>query len=174
MTRRALPIIEIPDPCDVPSSEMVKLDEEGRVLACHQCRHNVYDLSKMTTDDAFALLERHEGRLCVQFYARADGTVQTIDCQPSRFEALKTQATRITLTASALLTGFLALFIGLTQVRAQLRSGDEFANVVEKRPKPVHKPKQQVMTQTTTTETRTPRRLRGMRRVAPRIESRGL
>lgn len=141
MVRRALPIVDVPDPCDVPSSEMVKLDEEGRVLACHQCQHNVYDLSKLTTDEAFTLLDRHEGSLCVQFYARADGTVQTIDCAPSRFEALRKRASRVTRAAMTLVAGVFALLIGLVQVRAHVGSHAEFTNVETKRPKPVHKPK---------------------------------
>jgi len=47
---------------------------------CGQCRKNVYNLSEMTRDDAQRVVEEHEGRLCVRFYTRADGTMLTQDC----------------------------------------------------------------------------------------------
>jgi hypothetical protein len=41
---------------------------------------NVYNLSEMSQESAEALIAETEGRLCVRFYQRADGTVLTRDC----------------------------------------------------------------------------------------------
>jgi hypothetical protein len=50
------------------------------VRRCPACDLNVYNLSELTRKDALALLERTEGRACVQLWRRADGTVITADC----------------------------------------------------------------------------------------------
>lgn len=51
-----------------------------RVRACERCQHKVYNLSEMTAEEAARLVQKTEGRLCVRFYQRADGTVMTKDC----------------------------------------------------------------------------------------------
>jgi hypothetical protein len=47
---------------------------------CSLCSKNVYNLSALDRTAAQALVERYEGRLCVRFYQRSDGTVLTADC----------------------------------------------------------------------------------------------
>jgi len=47
---------------------------------CGECRKNVYNLSAMTRAEAETLIAGAEGRLCVRYYRRADGTVMTEDC----------------------------------------------------------------------------------------------
>ncbi|MCW3058781.1 MAG: hypothetical protein JWQ02_602 [Capsulimonas sp.] len=69
--------IEIASPCHASWSEM---DGEGAVRFCGQCRRNVYNLSEMTTAEAQALVTQTEGKLCVRFYKRKDGTMMTKDC----------------------------------------------------------------------------------------------
>jgi len=51
-----------------------------RVRFCGQCSLNVYNLSAMSREDASELVSRAEGRLCVGFFRRADGTILTRDC----------------------------------------------------------------------------------------------
>ncbi|WP_309690607.1 hypothetical protein [Armatimonas sp.] len=51
-----------------------------RVRSCERCQHKVYNLSELTTSEAEALIRSAEGRLCVRFYRRADGTILTKDC----------------------------------------------------------------------------------------------
>ncbi len=51
-----------------------------RVRSCERCQHRVYNLSEMTAVEAEALLRKTEGRLCVRFYRRNDGTIMTKDC----------------------------------------------------------------------------------------------
>jgi hypothetical protein len=80
MTTR-LPIvlenIRIASPCAADWDDM-RGDE--RVRFCGRCEKNVYNLSSMSRDDAEALVNEKEGRLCVRFFQRADGTVLTADC----------------------------------------------------------------------------------------------
>src|SRR4051812_25709981 len=78
-----LPVLEdlrIATPCNADWDEMKPLDDGARVRFCGQCEKNVYDLSAMTRADAESLVREKEGRLCVRFYQRADGTVLTADC----------------------------------------------------------------------------------------------
>ncbi len=69
--------IRIASPCPADWDVMAGDD---RVRFCGECRLNVYNLSDMTRQEAEALVKQHEGRLCVRFYRRADGTLLTRDC----------------------------------------------------------------------------------------------
>ena len=55
---------------------------------CGECKLNVYNLSGMTRVEAENLLLNAEGRVCVRYFKRADGTVLTKDC-PVGWKALK-------------------------------------------------------------------------------------
>jgi hypothetical protein len=52
----------------------------AQVRACERCQHKVYNLSEMTAAEAADVIRKAEGRLCVRFYRRADGTLMTRDC----------------------------------------------------------------------------------------------
>lgn len=67
----------VASPCDAKWSAM-KGDDRSRF--CQRCQFNVYNLSEMSDAEARALIAEKEGRLCVRFYKRADGTVLTNDC----------------------------------------------------------------------------------------------
>jgi hypothetical protein len=54
-----------------------------RVRSCERCQHKVYNLSELSAAEAEALIRSAEGRLCVRFYRRADGTILTKDCTVS-------------------------------------------------------------------------------------------
>lgn len=69
--------VRIASPCDA-SWESMRGDE--RVRHCDQCDLNVYNLSGMTRDEATRLVAGANGRLCVRFYQRHDGTIITRDC----------------------------------------------------------------------------------------------
>jgi hypothetical protein len=69
--------VRIASPCSANWGEMTG---DERVRFCGKCEKNVYNLSAMSRDEAEALLQKSEGRLCVRFYQRADGTVMTSDC----------------------------------------------------------------------------------------------
>jgi len=84
-----------------------------RVRHCGECRMNVYNLSAMTRDGAEALLLESEGRLCVRFYRRADGTILTNDC-PVGLAAVKIRVRKVVSAAVTLIFTFLG---GLFSVR---------------------------------------------------------
>ena len=73
----SLEVIEIASPCTASWDAM---HGDDRVRFCDQCKLHVYNLSAMSRRDASELVTSREGRLCVQMYRRADGTVITDDC----------------------------------------------------------------------------------------------
>lgn len=78
-----------------------------RVRFCGQCELNVYNLSAMSTLEAESLIARTEGRLCVRYYRRKDGSIITQDC-PVGLRALKQHASRVRRAAASAVLGFLA------------------------------------------------------------------
>ena len=83
--RNNLRHVQVAAPCKVDWDQMLGDD---RVRFCGQCSLNVYNLSSMTRADAEALIARTEGRLCVKFYRRFDGSIITQDC-PIGLQAIK-------------------------------------------------------------------------------------
>ena len=77
MSRHPLDNIRVAKPCPVSWDSM---SGDDRVRFCGACKLNVYNLSEMTRRDVTELLQLVEGRLCVRFYRRKDGTVLTKDC----------------------------------------------------------------------------------------------
>jgi hypothetical protein len=53
-------------------------DERSR--HCKLCQRNVYNLSALKREEAENLVRASEGRLCVRFFRRHDGTMLTADC----------------------------------------------------------------------------------------------
>lgn len=86
--------VKIASPCSQDWNEMIGTD---RKKFCGECKLNVYNLSGMTTREAENLLMNSEGRLCVRFFKRADGSVLTKDC-PVGWKAIKQ---RVSKTATA-------------------------------------------------------------------------
>ena len=80
---------------------------DDRVRFCGQCNLNVYNLTALTRDEAESLIRRTEGRLCVRFYRRKDGTILTRNC-PIGLEALRKKFRGLTRAAVTLLLGFMA------------------------------------------------------------------
>jgi hypothetical protein len=76
-TNELLANVKVASPCSARWGHMVGDD---RARFCAQCQKHVYNLSKLTADEAVALIREREGRLCARFYQRADGTVLTSDC----------------------------------------------------------------------------------------------
>jgi len=95
--------LKVAAPCPADWEQM---KGDARVRHCGSCRLNVYNLSAMTRREAEALVRRTEGRLCVRFYRRADGTVLTADC-PVGLAAVRR---RIALLGGALAAMLVAMF----------------------------------------------------------------
>ena len=78
--RRHLPLLDnlhIAAPC---SADWSRMTGDARVRFCGSCENHVYNLSDMTRSEAEALLVEKEGKLCVRYWQRTDGTVLTADC----------------------------------------------------------------------------------------------
>lgn len=72
-----LDVIRVATPCHAAWDSMTG---DARVRHCGECQKNVYNLSEMSRAEAEALVTKHEGRLCVRFFQRSDGTLLTADC----------------------------------------------------------------------------------------------
>lgn len=69
-------------PCTVPFSSMQ--GDGDRVRLCLTCDRRVYNLSSMSREQAEAFLDQSEGKDCVQFYRRPDGTIVTGNCADAK------------------------------------------------------------------------------------------
>ncbi|HEX8773420.1 MAG TPA: hypothetical protein VF735_07405 [Pyrinomonadaceae bacterium] len=98
--------VTVAAPCPADWDAMIGNE---RARFCGQCRLNVYNLSGMTKREAEALIASAEGRLCIRFYRRADGTILTKNC-PVGLRALKRRLSRV---AGAALSAVLSFFAGL-------------------------------------------------------------
>jgi len=96
--------VRVASPCPAEWDGMIGTD---RVRFCGQCQLSVYNLSSMSRREAESLIARTEGRLCVRFYRRKDGSIITRDC-PVGLRALKRRAQRIKRAVASSLLGFLA------------------------------------------------------------------
>ena len=103
----SLNVIDVASPC---SADWDAMTGDERVRHCRQCDMNVYNLSEMPEDKALKLVNEREGRLCIQFYRRADGTMITKDC-PVGLRAIRKsirqKVVRIWAKAAALTGAFL-------------------------------------------------------------------
>src|SRR4028118_735019 len=96
--------IKVASPCHVDWNTMIGNE---RQRFCGECKLNVYNLSGMTKAEAENLLLNSEGRLCVRYFKRADGTVLTKDC-PIGWELIKQRASRLATAVVSLLFGILS------------------------------------------------------------------
>jgi hypothetical protein len=93
--------VRIASPCPADWDAMYGDD---RVRFCSKCELNVFNLSAMTRAEAERLVVNREGRLCVRFYRRGDGTILTRDC-PVGLRAIKRKAKRVVVACASLLVG---------------------------------------------------------------------
>ena len=96
--------VKVASPCPADWDRMIG-DERARF--CGQCELNVYNLSAMSTLEAESLIARTEGRLCIRYYRRKDGSIITQDC-PVGLRRLKVRAARIKRAVASLVLGVLA------------------------------------------------------------------
>lgn len=98
--------VRVAAPCPADWERMVG---DERMRYCGQCSLHVYNLSGMTKREAETLVANAEGRLCIRYYRRADGSILTRNC-PVGLRAVKQRVTRI---AGAALSAVLGFFAGL-------------------------------------------------------------
>lgn len=125
--------LKVASPCSQDWEAMIGSE---RKRFCGECKLNVYNLSGMTRAEAENLLINSEGRLCVRFYKRADGTVLTKDC-PVGWQALKKRLSRTAAAFVSLLFGLLS-GLGLMSLRSQPRE-ERLMGAVAYQPTPVPK-----------------------------------
>lgn len=101
--------IKIASPCSANWDEMFGNDQKR---FCGECNLNVYNLSGMSKLEAENLLMGTQGRLCVKYYKRSDGTILTTDC-PVGWEMVKR---RLSVCTTAAFSMMLGLFSGLFSV----------------------------------------------------------
>ncbi|PYT00132.1 MAG: hypothetical protein DMF63_09190 [Acidobacteria bacterium] len=109
-------------------------DERKRF--CGDCKLNVYNLSGMTRYDAENLLRLSEGRLCVRYFKRPDGTVLTMDC-PVGWAKVKQ---RVTFIAAAAFSMIVSLFGAIFLVSSFRRPNVTMGSVAYTRPTPTPTP----------------------------------
>ncbi|MBI4346822.1 MAG: hypothetical protein HY553_08195 [Elusimicrobia bacterium] len=105
--------LSVASPCSAKWSDM---QGDYKVRFCALCGLNVYNLSAMKRKDAEAFIAEREGKACVRFYRRADGTVLTSDCP------IGLRAVRLRL---AKLAGVLSAFLGVAGLGTYARSAYE-------------------------------------------------
>ena len=115
--------IRVATPCNALWDNMQGNDT---VRFCQTCSKNVYNLSDMSRADAEALIREKEGKLCVRFYRRADGTLLTDNC-PVGLRVVRRQLRWIGAGVAALAASGVAIFGG--------RAGNT-APVPQSRPNP--------------------------------------
>jgi hypothetical protein len=106
--------MSVPVPCTVAWKSMTGSEQ---VRHCAQCHQEVYNISAMGREDAEEFVQasrmnggdgRDQGRLCVRFYRRPDGTVITRDCFALR-RAFRTGS----MWMVGMLAGLLLVFLGI-------------------------------------------------------------
>ncbi len=114
-TPRSLKVLKVTEPCPADWNAMIGND---RVRYCGQCNLNVYNLSGMTSREADDLVTSTEGRLCVRYYQRPDGTVLTQDC-PVGLAAFKRRLKR---AGKVVFASILTIFAGAGFARHYLKN----------------------------------------------------
>lgn len=96
--------VRIAAPCKADWEQMIGTE---RARFCAQCSLNVYNLSSMTKTEAESLIAQTEGRLCVRFYRRTDGSILTKNC-PVGLRAIRRRLSYLAKAASAAVLSFFA------------------------------------------------------------------
>ena len=119
-----LSFVRIAAPC---RADWEQMSGNEQVRFCGQCSLNVYNLSNMSKRDAETLIMGAEGKLCVRYYRRADGTILTANC-PAGLQILKRRVSKITRAVISTALSFFAgigVFAGLEKAQNSLTSATE-------------------------------------------------
>ncbi|HEX8458875.1 MAG TPA: hypothetical protein VF656_16395 [Pyrinomonadaceae bacterium] len=137
--------VRVAAPC---SADWERMRGNERVRFCDECSMNVYNLSNMTRKDAEALILNTEGRLCVRYYHRKDGSILTANC-PVGLRALKRRVSGFSRAAvSSVLSFFagMAVLVGLERVQNSLEAATEASfDLISPVPLPVSEPQEETL-----------------------------
>lgn len=106
--------LKIASPC---SADWDSMDGDDQCRFCSLCQKNVYNLSGLSDAESRQLMEDKDGKVCVRFYQRPDGTVLTSDCPVGAADGRRRIRKRVTALAFA---GFVAA--GIWNVARQATS----------------------------------------------------
>jgi hypothetical protein len=109
--------IRIASPCPANWDEMFGDDRKRH---CGSCKLNVYNLSDMTRREAENLLINSEGRLCVRFFRRSDGTILTKNC-PVGWAAVKQRVSHVATAAFSMMAGLFGGIFAFNLIEPQPR-----------------------------------------------------
>lgn len=141
MSRYTNPLenIRIASPCPANWDEMYGND---RMRFCGECKLNVYNLSGMSRNEAENLVSNAEGRLCVRYFQRKDGTIITQNCPVGWAKVKARTKAYVTAVFSLMMTLFGGVFIASLFARQsrQVIMGD----IADPRPTPT--PEVQILT----------------------------
>lgn len=115
--------IKIASPCSANWDEMYGNE---RKRFCGDCKLNVFNLSGMTKNDAENLLMNSEGRMCVRYFQRSDGTILTADC-PVGWAKVKD---RLSVFTTAMFSLIIALAGGIFTVSFARKPGDAIRRLI--------------------------------------------
>ena len=110
--------VRVAAPCSADWDQMIGND---RARFCSQCNLNVYNLSSMSRSEAEHFVTTGEGRICIRYYRRRDGSIITRNC-PVGLQALKRRMSKVARAVSSALLSFLA-GVGVYQVLDSIASG---------------------------------------------------
>ena len=110
----SLDLVQVASPCHMPWDEM---SGDDRKRFCRHCNLHVYNLSDMPRDEAEQFVSAAEGRNCIRYFRRDDGTILTRDC-PVGLRAVRQRLVR----AVASLAGLLLALVSGTLFAGRLKS----------------------------------------------------
>jgi len=106
-----LPNIKVATPCPVEWNSMTHVASDERIRSCATCEKNVYNISSLTREEAEALIIAKEGKLCVRYFQRHDGTILLKDCAVGVTQKRKRRvlaASVLALLGGAVVAGFIS------------------------------------------------------------------
>jgi len=124
---KVLSKVQVSKPCPANWREM---RGDAKVRHCTHCALNVYNISEMSREEAADLIQKTEGRLCIRYFSRADGTIITKDC-PQGMQAGLRQTGR-TAAVATLVFGLLGLSAILSARPPDSSSKMFFSDMYEK------------------------------------------
>lgn len=116
----ALDRIHVASPCSADWDEMVGNEQ---VRFCQHCSLQVHDLSKITRKEAMRLVAASQGRLCVRYRKRPDGTLDTAE-RAAPLTQIKRRLSRI---AAGAFTASLSLASNVAAQSARPAGGNQAA-----------------------------------------------
>lgn len=110
--------IKVASPCPADWNEMYGNE---RKRFCSECKLSVYNLSEMTQSEAENFVINAEGRVCVKFYRRADGSVLTKDCSVG-WQAFKKRISRSAKAFTSICAGILGGVFAFNQFQTNTKT----------------------------------------------------